>query len=99
MTAQPVHQPAPPPSPAAAAQLRERIAAHQRAGQWLPAFDRDWGHALETSRQTYDLTPLHEVVREWSGRLATAPAVAAFLAGGMDTSDGVALEDVIGARG
>ncbi|MFD5588803.1 DUF6247 family protein [Streptomyces sp. NPDC127063] len=97
MTAQPVHQPAP-PSPAAAAQLRERISRHERAAQWLPAFERDWGHALETARQTFDLTPLHETIREWSGRLATAPAVAAFLAGGMDTSDGVPLEDVIGSR-
>lgn len=97
MTAETVHQPAPPP-PAAAAQLRERIAAHERAGEWLPAFERDWSHALGTSGQTYDLTALHQVVREWSARLTTAPAVAAFLAGGMDTSDGVALEDVIGAR-
>lgn len=99
MTAQPVDQPTPPPSPAAAAQLRGRIAAHDRAAAWLPAFERDWEHALQSSRQTYDLTPLHEVVRAWSGRLATAPAVAAFLAASMDTSDGVALEDVIGARG
>ncbi|MGW3154571.1 DUF6247 family protein [Streptomyces sp. NPDC001089] len=99
MTAQPVHQPAPAPPPAAAAQLRERISRHARAAHWLPAFDRDWGHALETARQTYDLTPLHEAIREWSGRLDTAPAVAAFLAGGMDTSDGTSLEDVIGSRG
>ncbi|MGW3414562.1 DUF6247 family protein [Streptomyces sp. NPDC000888] len=96
MTAQPIHQPAPPPSPGAAAQLRGRIATHQRAAAWLPAFERDWNHALETSKQTYDLTPLHETIREWSGRLDTAPAVAAFFAGGMDTSDGVALEDVLG---
>ncbi len=47
------------------------------------------GYALETARQTFDLTPLHETIREWRGRLDTAPAVAAFLAGGMDTSDGV----------
>ncbi|MFF3256484.1 DUF6247 family protein [Actinacidiphila glaucinigra] len=99
MSAQPVHQPAPPPAPAAAAQLRERIAAHDRAAAWLPAFERDWSHALETSRQTYDLTPLHETIREWTGRLDTAPAVAAFVAGGMDTTDGVALESVIGTRG
>lgn len=33
-----------------------------------------------------------------SGRLDTVPAVAAFLKGGYDTSDGVALEDVIGTR-
>jgi hypothetical protein len=99
MSAQPVHQPAPPPSPAAAAKLRERIVQHERARAWLPAFERDWTHALESSKQTYDLTPLHEVVREWSGRLDTAPAVAAFFAGGMDTCDGVALEDVIGTRG
>ncbi|MEW1552252.1 DUF6247 family protein [Streptomyces tsukubensis] len=99
MTAQPVHQPAPPPPPAAAAQLRERISRHERAAHWLPAFERDWDHALETARQTFDLTPLHAAIREWTGRLDTAPAVAAFLAGGMDTSDGVPLEDVLGARG
>ncbi|MEU5600005.1 DUF6247 family protein [Streptomyces sp. NPDC020298] len=54
---------------------------------------------MQQAQQTYDLTPLHAVVREWTGRLDTAPAVAAFLASGCDTSDGVSLEDVIGARG
>ncbi|MFI2128070.1 DUF6247 family protein [Streptomyces sp. NPDC020299] len=99
MSAQPVHQPAPPPAPAAAAKLRERIRQHARAEHWTPAFERDWNHALQQAQQTYDLTPLHAVVREWTGRLDTAPAVAAFLASGCDTSDGVSLEDVIGARG
>ncbi|MEU9233927.1 DUF6247 family protein [Streptomyces subrutilus] len=100
MSAQPLHpQELPPaPAPAAAARLRGRIAAHAAADRWLPAFDRDWGAALEESRQTFDLTALHEVVRAWQGRLDTAPAVAALIVSGFEDADGVALEDVIGAR-
>ncbi|MFB7467092.1 DUF6247 family protein [Streptomyces sp. NPDC056224] len=100
MSAQPVlpHEPPSAPAPAAAAKLRSRIAAHKAADRWLPAFDRDWGAALEESRQTFDLTALHDVVREWQGRLDTAPAVAAFIASGFEDTDSVALEDVIGAR-
>ncbi|MCX5409875.1 DUF6247 family protein [Streptomyces sp. NBC_00335] len=100
MSAQPVypHQPPPPPAPAAAARLRTRIAGHDAAGRWLPAFDRDWDAALEESRATYDLSSLHEVVREWQGRLDTAPAVAALVTSGYEDTDSVALEDIIGAR-
>ncbi|MCS0605996.1 DUF6247 family protein [Streptomyces sp. LP11] len=101
MSSQPVHRnPAPPPAPApaAAAKLRTRITAHPAADRWLPAFERDWNSALEESRATYDLTALHEVVREWQGRLDTAPAVAAFVASGYADTDSVALEDVLGAR-
>ncbi|MFD8633753.1 DUF6247 family protein [Streptomyces sp. NPDC059533] len=100
MSAQSVHphQPPPAPAPAAAAKLRTRIAAHTAADRWLPAFDRDWGAALEESRQTFDLTALHDVVREWQGRLDTAPAVAALIASGFEDTDSVPLEDIIGTR-
>ncbi|MGW0737698.1 hypothetical protein [Streptomyces sp. NPDC002851] len=47
MTAQPVHPVAPePPSPAAAAQLRARIAEHRLAERWLPAYERDVARTL-----------------------------------------------------
>ncbi|MFC9955216.1 DUF6247 family protein [Streptomyces prasinus] len=101
MSSQPLHQhpaPLPAPAPAAAAKLRVRIAAHAAADRWLPAFERDWGAAIEESRATFDLTALHEVVREWQGRLDTAPAVEAFTASGYEDTDSVALEDIIGAR-
>lgn len=98
MSAQPVHQPAPPPAPSAAARLRQQIRAHAHADRWAPAFDRDWRHALDQSRETYDLSPLHDVVRTWQGRLATAPAVARFIESGHDTSDGVSLDQVLGTR-
>ncbi|WP_395292495.1 DUF6247 family protein [Kitasatospora hibisci] len=97
----PVPAPLPAPDPAAAARLVARIRADRdaaRADRWLPAFERDWGKALEDSRQTYDLTPLHDVVRRWQGRLDTAPAVDAFVAGGLDDTDGIDLEQVLGAR-
>ncbi|GAA1240542.1 hypothetical protein GCM10009665_34260 [Kitasatospora nipponensis] len=100
MSAQPEHLPVPPPAPAAAARLLTRIRAErpERCARWLPAFERDWAKALEDSRQTYDLTPLHEVVRSWQARLDTAPAVDAFVAGGLDDEDGIDLEQVIGTR-
>ncbi|MFE1775984.1 DUF6247 family protein [Streptomyces sp. NPDC059008] len=100
MTAQPDHAPVPPaaPAPTAAAQLLARIRSDRRADQWVPAFERDWAAALEDSRHSYSLTPLHDVVRTWRARLAAAPAVDAFLASGRDDSDGMALEDALGAR-
>ncbi|MFJ1709744.1 DUF6247 family protein [Kitasatospora sp. NPDC088346] len=102
MSAQSEHLPAPPPAPAprAAARLLARIRAEhpERAARWLPAFERDWDKALEDSRQTYDLSPLHEVVRTWQIRLESAPAVDAFVAGGMDDEDGIDLADFLGTR-
>ncbi|MEU9416861.1 DUF6247 family protein [Streptomyces sp. NPDC051000] len=98
MSAQPEYVSVPPPPPAAAAQLLARIRADRRADRWEPAFERDWAKALEDSRHSYTLTPLHDVVRAWRSRLDSAPAVDAFVASGMDDSDHVALEDVIGAR-
>ncbi|WBP91373.1 DUF6247 family protein [Kitasatospora cathayae] len=102
MSAQPDHLPAPPPapSPRAAAQLLIRIRAErpERSERWLSAFERDWAKALEDSRQTYDLSPLHEVVRTWRARLDSAPAVDAFVAGGMDDADGISLAELTGDR-
>ncbi|WP_030729418.1 DUF6247 family protein [Streptomyces sp. NRRL S-237] len=100
MTAQPEYAPTPPaaPAPTAAADLLARVRVDRRAEQWVPAFERDWAQALEDSRHSYSLTPLHDVVRAWQARLAAAPAVDEFLASGMDDSDGVALEDILGAR-
>ncbi|MFH8785171.1 DUF6247 family protein [Streptomyces roseoverticillatus] len=99
MSAQPDHVPAlpQPPAPAAAAQLLIRIRSHRRAAQWEPAFERDWAKALEDSRTSYMLTPLHEVVRTWQMRLDTAPAVEAFTASGLDDEDGVDLDEMLGA--
>ncbi|WP_328405293.1 DUF6247 family protein [Streptomyces sp. NBC_00390] len=100
MSAQPEHAApsAPPPAPAAAAQLLARIRSDRSVTVWAPAFERDWAAALENSRHSYSLTPLHDVVPTWQARLASAPAVDAFLSSGRDDSDGIALEDALGAR-
>jgi hypothetical protein len=62
----------------------------------VPAFERDWAKALDDARHSFTLTPLHEVVRAWQLRAAAAPAVDAFVDGGLDDSGFVALEDVPG---
>jgi len=102
MSAQPDHAlpdaPVPPPGAAAAAQLLAQIRAGRRADTWGPAFERDWSKALEDSRHSYSLTPLHNVVRTWQVKVAAAPAVDAFLDSGCDDSQFVALEDVLGPR-
>ncbi|MGW4895031.1 DUF6247 family protein [Kitasatospora sp. NPDC004240] len=103
MSVRPEHLPAPPPAPAprAAARLLSRIRGQEdadRVSRWLPAFERDWAKAVDDSRQTYDLTPLHDVVRTWQSRLDSAPAVDAFLAGGMDDADGTDLGRFLGRR-
>lgn len=71
MSAQPEQAPAP-PAPAAAAQLLAQLRADRRADTWVPAFERDWAKALEDSRHSYSLTPLHDVVRTWQLRAAAA---------------------------
>ncbi|MCB5167381.1 DUF6247 family protein [Streptomyces bambusae] len=86
------------PAPAAAAQLLARLREDRRAEVWVPAFERDWGRALEDSRHTYSLTPLHDVVRAWQQRLAAAPAVDAYLDSGRDETGFVDLDDVLGPR-
>ncbi|WP_424922637.1 DUF6247 family protein [Streptomyces sp. wa53] len=72
MSAQPEEAPAP-PAPAAAARLLAQLRADRRAQTWVPAFERDWAKALEDSRHTYSLTPLHDVVRTWQLRVAAGP--------------------------
>ncbi|WTP38873.1 DUF6247 family protein [Streptomyces mirabilis] len=52
----------------------------------------------EEARHSFSLAPVHNVVRTWTTRLASAPAVDAFLAGGCDDSDGIDLDQVLGAR-
>ncbi|MGJ5757101.1 hypothetical protein [Streptomyces galbus] len=44
------------------------------------------------------LTPVHLVARTWRARLASAPAVDVFIEGGCDDSDGIDLDQVLGAR-
>ncbi|WP_331739904.1 DUF6247 family protein (plasmid) [Streptomyces sp. NBC_00015] len=97
MSAQHEEAPAPPP-PAAAAQLLAEIRADRRAGVWVPAFEQDWARALDDARHSFSLAPVHDVVRTWRARLASAPAVDAFLTGGCDDSDGIDLDQVLGAR-
>ncbi|MER5888270.1 DUF6247 family protein, partial [Streptomyces sp. NPDC001941] len=64
------------------------------AATWVPAFERDYAAALEDSRQTFSLAGLYEVVQDWQGRIAHAPAVDAFVASGYDDSDAVDLAEV-----
>ncbi|MFF4830069.1 DUF6247 family protein [Streptomyces sp. NPDC001312] len=101
MSAQPDHAPAPASAalaPTAAAQLLAQLRSSHRAAMWVPAFEQDWARALEDSRHSYSLSPLHDVVRVWQARLAAAPAVEAFLASGRDDSEGVDLADALGSR-
>jgi hypothetical protein len=87
-----------PPAPAAAAQLLADLRADRRADTWVPAFEQDWARALDDARHSFSLTPVHLVIRTWRARLASAPAVDAFLEGGCDDSDGIDLDQVLGAR-
>ncbi|MFI9040893.1 DUF6247 family protein [Streptomyces sp. NPDC053726] len=100
MSAQPDHVPVTPyaPAPGAPAELLAQLRADHRADRWVSAFEREWAKALEESRRTYRLTALYEVVQDWQARLASAPAVDAFLVSGRDESEFVALEDVLGPR-
>ena len=100
MTAQPDHAPVPPAplAPTAAAQVLAQLRVSSRAKTWVPAFEQDWARALEDSRYSYSLSPLHDVVRAWQARLEAAPAVREFLAGGRDDSDGVDLADALDGR-
>jgi len=86
------------PAPAAAARLLTRLRTDRRADTWVPAFERDWAKALDDSRHTYTLTPLHEVIAVWQMRLDTAPAVDAFFDSGKDDSGFVDLDDVLAGR-
>ncbi|MFE7077205.1 DUF6247 family protein [Streptomyces sp. NPDC057620] len=100
MSAQPDHAPVPPAplAPTAAAQVLAQLRVSPRADTWVPAFEQDWARALEDSRHSYSLSPLHDVVRAWQARLEAVPAVAEFLASGRDDSDGVDLAAALDSR-
>ncbi|GAA4658486.1 hypothetical protein GCM10023347_07130 [Streptomyces chumphonensis] len=101
MSAQPDHAPvtAYAPAPGAPAELLAQLRADKRADRWVPAFEREWSAALEESRRTFSLAGLYEVVQDWQGRLAHAPAVDAFVASGYDDSDAVDLAELRRRRG
>ncbi|MGW9068585.1 DUF6247 family protein [Streptomyces yangpuensis] len=100
MSAQPDHTPVTPhaPAPGAPADLLAQLRADQRADKWVPAFEREWAAALEESRRTFSLAPLYEVVQDWQGRLAHAPAVDAFAASGYDDSEAIDMAQLRGRR-
>lgn len=96
MSAQPDHAPVTPyaPAPGTPAELLAQLRADRRADRWVPAFEREWAAALEESRRTFSLAALYEVVQVWQARVASAPAVDAFLASGKDDSGFVDLEEI-----
>ncbi|MFE5488926.1 DUF6247 family protein [Streptomyces virginiae] len=100
MSAQPDHTPTTPyaPAPGAPAELLAQLRADRRGEGWVPAFEREWAAALEESRRTFSLAPLYEVVQDWQGRLAHAPAVDAFAAAGYDDSDAIDMAELRGRR-
>ncbi|MEU5314437.1 DUF6247 family protein [Streptomyces sp. NPDC021562] len=100
MSAQPDHGPLAPyaPAPGAPAELLAQLRASDRADRWVPAFEQEWTAALEESRRTFSLAGLYAVVQAWQARIASAPAVDAFLAAGRDDSDFVDLEEIRGRR-
>ncbi|MGW8886292.1 DUF6247 family protein [Streptomyces sp. NPDC055749] len=100
MTAQPDHAPLTSyaPAPGAPAELLDQLRADRRADRWVPAFEQEWTTALEESRRTFSLAGLYEVVQVWQARLASAPAVDAFLASDKDDSAFVDLEEIRSRR-
>ncbi|WP_424893327.1 DUF6247 family protein [Streptomyces sp. XH2] len=100
MSAQPDHAPATvgAPAPGAPAELLDQLRADRRADTWVPAFEREWAAALEESRRTFSLGGLYKVVQDWQGRLASAPAVDAFVASGYDDSQFIDMAELRGRR-
>jgi hypothetical protein len=100
MSAQPDHAPVTPyaPAPGAPAELLDQLRADRRAPQWVPTFEREWTAALEESRRTFSLARLYEVLQEWQGRIASVPAVDAFVASGYDDSDFIDMAELRGRR-
>ncbi|MFE0916121.1 MULTISPECIES: DUF6247 family protein [unclassified Streptomyces] len=100
MSAQPDHTPAAPyaPAPGAPAELLALLRADRRAERWVPAFEEEWAQALEESRRTFSLNTLYEVVHAWQARLASAPAVDAFVASGNDETGFMDMVELRGQR-
>ncbi|GGV12236.1 hypothetical protein GCM10010260_58590 [Streptomyces filipinensis] len=100
MSAQPDHASVTPyaPTPGESAELRAQLRAGDRADRWVPAYEHEWACALEESRRTSSLASLYEVVQVWQARLASAPAVDAFLASGRDETGFVDLEEIRSRR-
>uniref|UniRef100_UPI002F909EE6 DUF6247 family protein n=1 Tax=Streptomyces longwoodensis TaxID=68231 RepID=UPI002F909EE6 len=100
MSAQPDHAPVTPyaPAPGAPAELLAQLRADRRADTWVPAFERQWAAALEESRRTFSFAGPYEVVQDWQGRLAHAPAVDAFVASGYDDSEAIDMAELRGRR-
>ncbi|MGW3240453.1 DUF6247 family protein [Streptomyces olivaceus] len=100
MSAQPDHAPVTTyaPAPGAPAELLAQLRADKRASAWVPAFEREWAAALEESRRTFSLGGLYAVVQDWQGRLASAPAVDAFVASGCDDGDFIDMAELRGRR-
>ncbi|NWF27444.1 hypothetical protein HW130_14405 [Streptomyces sp. PKU-EA00015] len=100
MSAQPDHAPVTPyaPAPGAPAELLAQLRADRRADRWVPAFEQEWTAAPEESRLTFSLAGLYEVVQVWQARLASAPAVDAFLASSRDETGFVGLEEIRSRR-
>ncbi|WP_324784651.1 DUF6247 family protein [Streptomyces sp. H51] len=99
-SAQPDHAPVSPyaPAPGAPAELLAQLRADRRADTWALAFERQWAAALEESRRTFSFAPLYEVIRDWQGRIAHAPAVDAFVASGYDDSEFIDMAQLRGRR-
>lgn len=100
MSAQLDHAPVTPyaPAPGAPAELLAQLRADRRADTWVPAFEREWTAALEESRKTFSLGGLYEVLQEWQGLIASAPAVDAFVASGYGDSDFIDMAELRGRR-
>ncbi|WP_406367989.1 DUF6247 family protein [Streptomyces sp. NBC_01546] len=100
MSVEPDHVSVPPyaPAPGAPGELLAQLRADRRAERWVPAFEREWAAALEESRRSFSLTTLYEVVQVWQARVASAPAVDAFLASGRDETGFVDMEELRNGR-
>lgn len=96
MSAQPDHAPVTPyaPAPGAPAELLAQLRADRRSTRWVPAFEQEWATALEESRRTFSLGALYEVIQVWQARVASAPAVDAFLDSGQDDGDFLDLQEI-----
>ncbi|MEU7031384.1 DUF6247 family protein [Streptomyces sp. NPDC046275] len=100
MSAQPDHTPVTPyaPAPGAPAELLAQLRADRRADTWVPAFEREWAAALEESRRSFSLGGLYEVVNTWQARVASAPAVDAFVASGRDETGFIDMAELRSGR-